>query len=449
MFDSLSTILSFIVAICILVAVHEFGHFFVARLCGVKVLRFSIGFGPRFFSFWDKRGTEFALSAIPLGGYVKMLDEREGSVPADQLHLTYNHKSVWQRIAIAIAGPLANFILAIVLYWLLMLQGTSALAPLIAKVDPGSIAASAGLEAGQEILAIDNVPLSSQRSVAMYLLNRLGESGEISFVVKYPNSELSYESTAELDSWLRGAEAPDPLAGMGLHFVEFTASDIYIQRTLPQSPAARAGLIANDKILAVDGEDVSSLSQFIEHIEKRSDSAVDILLERAGENDTLRVTPKVSEDGTARIGAVLSNYPPNMVRTYQFSAFEALGEGMKKTWDMSGFVLVSMKKLVLGQISTKNLSGPIGIAKVAGDSAKAGIWAFVGFLAMISVYLGVLNLLPIPVLDGGHIVYCLIESIKGSPVSEKVQVLGYQLGLFMILGLMVVAFYNDILRLLV
>lgn len=447
----IQTIIWFLVALVILVAVHEFGHFYVARRCGVKVLRFSIGFGRVLWRRRDRQGTEYALAAIPLGGYVKMLDEREGDVPEEELHRSFNRKNVWQRIAIVAAGPVANFILAILLFWLLMIPGTREPIPIVGDVEPGSVAAQAGLEAGQEILAVDGEPTPTWQALHQQLLRRLGESGTIQFLVKYPGSDLQYMSQAPLDGWLRGAEEPDPVAGLGLT-LDRPEPQAILGQIVPDSPAERAGLLSGDRILSVDGELVSGWSEWVDYVRARPGQEIQMTVERDGGQTSLSVTPETIEENGERFGRVgvgiqPQPWPEERIRTYHYGLVESFVAGVDRTWETAGFVLLSVKKLVVGEISTKNLSGPITIAKVAGDSAESGWKSFVGFVALLSIFLGVFNLLPIPVLDGGHLLYYAIEVVKGSPVSDRVQQVGYQIGLVMVVGLMVLAFYNDIMRL--
>ncbi len=442
-------IIWFLVALIILVAVHEFGHFYVARRCGVQVLRFSIGFGRVLLRWHDRQGTEYAIAAIPLGGYVKMLDEREGDVPEDQLHRAFNRKNVWQRIAVVAAGPAANFILAVLLFWVLALPGYQSPIPIVGAVASNSVAAEAGLEPGQEILAVDGRETPTWQALHQQLLRRLGESGSISFLVSYPDSELRYESEATLNAWLRGVAEPDVLQGLGL--------ELYVPTTLPVisgveegSPAQRAGLQAGDRILEADGLAMETWSGWVEHVQARPEQAIDLRVAREGRELALTVTPKaISRNGEAYgfVGVQSPVWPDDMLREYRYSVPGAFVDGVHRTWDTSGFVLLSIKKLVVGEISTRNLSGPITIAQVAGTSAQSGWKSFVGFVALLSVFLAIFNLLPIPVLDGGHLLYYFIEVIKGSPVSEKVQMVGYQVGLVMIVGLMILAFYNDLMRL--
>lgn len=449
--DSILTIVWFLVALGVLVTFHEFGHFYIARRCGVKVLRFSVGFGKTLWSWRDKHNTEFTLAALPLGGYVKMLDEREAEVPEHLLDQAFNRKPVWQRIAIVAAGPIANFILAILLFWVLLLRGTVDVAPVVGSVEPNSVAEQAGLSVGQEIVAVDGVSTPTWQDLNRRLLQRLGESGTIAFTVKYEDSDLRYESEATLDNWLKGVDEPDPVKGLGLSMWEPEIENV-IAQVMPESPAAKAGFKVNDRIIAVDDLYQPGWMEWVDYVRERPGQTIAVEVERDGSRQVINVVPASVEDTTGktvgRVGIAGSRtWPEELLRRTDYSVWGAFVGGVHKTWDTSAFVLLSLKKLIVGEISTKNLSGPITIAKVAGSSAKAGIGYYLGFLALLSVSLGVFNLLPIPVLDGGHLLYYLVEVVKGSPVSEKVQMMGYQLGLMMIVGVMVLALYNDVMRL--
>jgi regulator of sigma E protease len=449
--ELIQTILSFLVALLILVSIHEFGHFYVARRCGVKVHRFSIGFGKVLWSWRDKQGTEYALAALPLGGYVKMLDEREGEVAPEELHLAFNNKTVWQRIAIVAAGPLANFLLAIFLFWGLLLQGQQDLIPIIDSVKPGSIAAQAGLESGQEIVAVDGEPTPTWQALNKALLNRLGESGRISFKVAYSGSHFNYESEAQLVEWLREATDPNPVAGLGITLA-FPKIPPVVGEVIAASPAEKAGLKTGDKILRVDDLAIDDWQAWVEYVRKYPGKALQVSVQRDAQPLQITLIPELVEEhgqhiGRVGVGVKAYTFPEDMIRSYDYSIAGAFVAGVNKTWETSGFVLLSVKKLILGEISTKNLSGPITIAKVAGSSAEGGLRSFIGFVALLSVFLAVFNLLPIPVLDGGHLFYYLIEVIKRKPVSDRVQMLGYQVGLFLVISLSVLALYNDIMRL--
>lgn len=449
--DLLQTILGFLVALFILVSVHEFGHFYVARLCGVKVLRFCIGLGTPVWSFRDRKGTEFGLAPIPLGGYVKMLDEREGEVLPEERHLSYNSKSVWQRIAILSAGPLANFILAVLIFsFLLFASGSIGVAPVVGAVTKGSLAEQAGLEAGQEIVAVDGVPTPTSQAVMERLFMRLGETGILELRVSQPQSDLHYDLDIPLQDWLSDARDPDPAAGLGF---DFYLRPVVFGEAQPDTPAQAAGLRSGDVLQTLNGEKIQGRDAVIQYIRNAAGKPIEVVVLRDGVEHRMTVTPelKTLEDGSSagQIGVALGYgpWPDDLIRRESHGPLAAVGLGLQRTAETSKFVLVSMKKLVVGEISTKNLSGPIGIAKVAGDHARAGLVYFVEFLAILSVYLGVLNLLPIPVLDGGHILYSIAEAIKGSPLSERVQMFGYSLGLVILAGVMVMAFYNDLLRL--
>lgn len=450
--DLLYTLFVMLATLGILVAIHEYGHFWVARRCGVKVLRFSIGFGRALARWRDRQGTEYVIAAIPLGGYVKMLDEREGEVPAADLHLAFNRKPVLSRIAIVAAGPLANFLLAIVVYWTLFMVGERGYAPVVGQVEEASIADMAGLEPGQEIIAVDGRSTPTRQALSFRLLDRLGDSGPISFTVKYADSDMLYESQATLNSWLSGADEPDLYRALGLR--------LYVPEVPPKvseivdgGPAGRAGLQAGDLILSADGVAMPGWETWVDYVRLRPGESIGVRYERDGVGRSTTLVPdRIIDDGGdafGRVGmaVVLPEMPESMLRSFDRGPVESLIAGINRTGEMVGFTLTSIKKMLQGFISPKNLSGPITIAKVAASSAKSGLESYVGFLALLSVSLGVLNLLPIPVLDGGHLVYYTVELIVGRPVPERIQMVGYQLGLFLVLGLMMFALYNDFSRL--
>jgi regulator of sigma E protease len=450
--DMLYTIGITLATLAILVAIHEFGHFWVARRCGVKVLRFSIGFGPSLLRWRDRLDTEYSIAAIPLGGYVKMLDEREGEVPAAELEQAFNRKPVMQRIAVVSAGPLANFLLAIAVYWGLFMAGESGYAPIIGEVEAGSVADLAGLEAGQEIVAVDGVETPTWQALSFRLLDRIGDTGSISFSVKYPGSEMVYESEATINRWLSGEEQPDLFGGLGLSMYTPEVPPV-IGQVVGGGPAEQAGLQPGDQVISADGVPMNLWMDWVDYVRARPGEAIDVEYRRGME--LLRVTlvpERVVDDNGESIGRVglgvqLPEMPAEMLRKFERGPVEAMGASLQRTGELVGFTLNSIKKMVMGLISPKNLSGPITIAKVATASAKSGVEAYVSFLALLSVSLGVLNLLPIPVLDGGHLMFYFAELLAGRPVPERIQALGYQVGLFLVLGIMFLALYNDFSRL--
>ncbi|HEY7771704.1 MAG TPA: RIP metalloprotease RseP [Marinagarivorans sp.] len=451
--EFIHTVAVFLFVLLILVSIHEWGHFIVARKCGVKVQRFSVGFGKPFWRIYDKHGTEFAIAPIPLGGYVKMLDESDENIPAEDKNKTFESRNTWQQIAILAAGPLANFILAALLFWWLAVQEATLPSPVIGEVKPGSPAAFAGLESGQHILAVDGVATAGRRDVFERLTYRLGETGSIIFTVRYPDtSDLTYDMEVVIQDWMKNTEAPDPLEGIGLTFF-WPHIPAVIDSVLPDSAAEAAGFKAGDEVVTLDGREVDGWRDWSEYVRERPNQRLQVSVMRDGALRDLTLTPALvkvdgfGEVGQAGVSVKPVDWPEDMLVTRKLSVGAAFNQALDDTWSNSVMVLVSIKKLLLGQISIKNLSGPIGIAKVAGDSARAGLQYYLHFMAVLSVYLGVFNLLPIPILDGGRIVYCLAEGVKGTPLSDRTKLLGMQVGLMFIGVLMVMAFYNDILRL--
>lgn len=440
-----------LVVLGVLITFHEFGHFWVARRCGIKVLRFSIGFGPALLRWRDKLGTEFVIAALPLGGYVKMVDEREGPVAPEDLSGAFNRKPVTARIATVAAGPLANFVLALIAYWLVFMLGTQGVAPIVSEVAPGSVAASAGLEPGQEIVAVDGVETPTWQALGEQLVHRIGDSGAIRFTVIYPDSSLRYDSEGLLEQWDVDTDNPDPIGSIGLKLYQPLVIPVADEVTAGD-PAAIAGIVSGDLIVAADGMAMSDWHAWVEYVRERPAQAIDVTVERDGQTFITTVTPKrVAADGSdiGQVGmsVVVPQWPEDLFREMKYGPVEAMVRAGQQTWKTSALILSSIKKMITGDISVKHLSGPITIAKVAGASAQYGLGPFLQFMALLSVSLGVLNLLPIPVLDGGHLAYYLVEVVKGRPVSDKVQEFGYRIGLMLVVGLMVLALYNDLLRL--
>ena len=450
--DMLYTIAITLATLAVLVAVHEFGHFWVARRCGVKVLRFSIGFGTSLFRWTDRLGTEYSVAAIPLGGYVKMLDEREGEVAEAELDQAFNRKPVGQRIAVVAAGPIANFLLAIFVYWALFLGGETGYAPLIGEVEPGSIADVAGLEAGQEIVAVDGGETPTWQALSFRLLERIGDTGTISFAVKYPDSDMVYESEATLQRWLAGDEQPDLFGGLGLAMYTPEVPPL-VGQVVEGGAADLIGMQAGDLVIRADGVPQALWMDWVEYVRARPGQVIDVEYLRGDELLRAELVPELLVDengesiGRVGLGVQMPEMPAELLRRFERGPLESLGASLVRTGELVGFTLSSIKKMLTGLISPKNLSGPITIAKVASASANSGLEAYMSFLALLSVSLGVLNLLPIPVLDGGHLLFYFAELLAGRPVPEKIQSLGYQVGLFMVLGIMMLALYNDFSRL--
>ena len=449
MLDILQTVLALIVTLGILVTIHEYGHFWVARRCGVRVLRFSVGFGNPIFSRYDRHGTEFAIAAIPLGGYVKMLDEREGPVPEDQRHEAFTSKPPGQRIAIAAAGPAANFIFAIAAYWLLSVVGFTTVAPITGDITDGSIADNMGLRSGMEILQVDGRDVTSWRDINMRLLERAGEDSLVSITVSDGQGRRTL--SGDLGGWQLPDENPAPLSQFGLTPMRPDVPAV-IGEVVAGGRAEAGGLQEGDRVIAVDGQPVSDWYALVERIQQSPGQTQQWLVERNGDQRSLDVTPDIrqvdgEEKGYVGAGVAAVDWPDHMLREVRYGPLAAIPNAVSETWSDTRLTLVAIQKMITGLLSPTNLSGPITIARVAEASVSSGFEDFVRFLAYLSVSLGILNLLPIPVLDGGHIVYYTIEAIRRRPLSEQVQALGLRIGMAMILTLMVFALYNDLMRL--
>jgi regulator of sigma E protease len=449
--SALYMIIGTLVALGVLVTFHEFGHFWVARRCGVKVLRFSVGFGMPLLRWSDKQGTEYVVAAIPLGGYVKMLDEREGEVPAHLVEQSFNRKKVGQRIAIVAAGPIANFLLALVFFWILAMVGSQQVRPVIGAVEPGSMAAQAGLSSGQEIVAVDGEAVRGWAGVNLELVRRLGETGSLQIGVRDEGASNTVSHTVKLDGWLKGSDEPDPIKSLGIQpwrpVVEPVLAEID-----PEGPGAAAGLKTGDRLLTLDGAAIADWQALVDAVRQRPDAKVLLQVQRDGAQLDVPVTLAHRGEGKASAGYLGAGvkggeWPPSMLREVRYGPLDAVVEGARRTWTMSVLTLDSLKKMLFGELSVKNLSGPITIAKVAGASAQSGMGDFLNFLAYLSISLGVLNLLPIPVLDGGHLLFYLIEWVRGRPVSDRVQGWGIQIGISLVVGVMLLALINDLGRL--
>lgn len=456
------SVLALVVTLGILVTVHEFGHFWVARRCGVKVLRFSIGFGKAVKTWIGKDGVEYVIAPIPLGGYVKMLGQEDTTVssseglPLEQRHESFAYKPLWQRMAIVVAGPVANFILAAFVFWIINVgYGVSGVAPVIHSVIEDSPAHMAGLQAGDEIVAVDGVETILWQQVMMQLLGRLGETGRVELVVIPKDNSARETRNVPIQNWLSTEASPNPVQELGI--VQFDIPAV-IESVVSGGRAAESGLQSGDEIVSSNQIDIRGWTHWVQHIRSNPELDLEVVVKRGGSLVDLRIRPElaVQKDGTeiGLIGASVQNrsiaslIPDDMRREIRFNPITAIGPALQETWDKSVFVLDSIKKMVVGLISVKNINGPITIAQVAGETASYGLDVYLGFLAILSISLGVLNLLPIPVLDGGHLLYYMIEAVIGRPVPMRIQELGLQLGLLLISGIMILAVYNDVSRLL-
>ncbi len=448
----MTTLLAFIVTISVLVVIHELGHYWVARLYGVKVLRFSVGFGKALYTKRFANGeTEWVIAAIPLGGYVKMLDEREGEVAKHELHRAFNRQPVLRRMAIAAAGPVANLLLAIALYWVLFVYGVPGLKPLLGEVAPQTPAAVAQLQAQETIISINGRATPSWQEVRWELLDLALQGAEARIEGR---TELGEVVQHVLDLKVL---APADLDGNFLHKLGLQPYQppVYpvIGKLIEGGVAQRAGLRAGDHILRVDGRAITYWKELVEAVRSHPGQVLRLDIERDGSLLNLDITPEASRQEGFTIGKI--GAAPHIDRQafdallteVRYAPFAALGQALRKTWETSVLSLKMLGKMVLGEISLKNLSGPITIADYAGQSAQMGVVAYLGFLALISISIGVLNLLPIPLLDGGHLLYYMVELIKGSPVSEKAWEAGQKVGIALLITLMVVALYNDFSRL--
>ncbi len=502
MLEVIFAVVAFVIAIGVLVSVHEFGHFWVARRLGFKVLRFSVGFGRPLLR-WRERGpgeqsrrftripstrplptqgastetsssppTEYWLSSIPLGGYVKLLDEREGPVPAEDAHRAFNRRPVPHRIAVLLAGPGFNFLFAIVAYWLMFVGGVPGVKAIVGPVAAGSIAAEAGLVQDQEIIAVGDRETPTWESAVLGILDELLADGLIDFTVREPGGAVRL---IELDVRGREAELTEPEAlFVGLGFEPGPIRPAVLGELTPGLAAERAGLRPGDRVLRLDGQAINRFSELVDAVRVRPGETVTALVERSGreliveieigevfsQGEELTVEVESGEvvsqgegQGERRglIGAaenveVLRAIAASVATTERYGVLEALPKGVAKTWEMSALTVRMLGRMVIGDVSVRNISGPINIAAYAGDSARAGLGSFLSFLSIVSISLGILNLLPVPLLDGGQIVYQLAEVVKGSPLSERAMIFGQQFGLLLLVVLMSFAFYNDLSR---
>jgi regulator of sigma E protease len=450
----LISVAAFVVAIGVLVTVHEYGHFWVARRMGVKVLRFSVGFGK---PLWKRVAgadrTEYVVAAIPLGGYVKMLDERDEDVPpGEDLTRAFNRQPVSKRIAIVVAGPAFNFLFAILAYWLMFMVGVSGMKPVVGEVAPASLAAEAGFRTGDRITSVGDRQTPTWELASLAILERSLEAGEVAVRVETEDGR-AYVRRLDLSDTRRLLDEGPLLEKLGIEpwrpVLEPLLGDL-----VSSGAAERAGLRRGDRILRSNGEPVETWQQWVAMVQARPDETLRLEVERDGRRLNVDVRTDTREENGRYIGMVGAHvdFDParfdHMRTTVRHGPVESLGRGATRTWDMTTLTLRVLWRLVLGEASVKNISGPVTIAEYAGVTAVIGLSAFLGFLAIVSISLGIINLLPIPMLDGGHLLYYVVEIVKGSPVSARVEAVGQRVGILMIALLMTLAFYNDIMRIL-
>jgi len=440
---------AFIVALGVLITVHEFGHFWVARRCGVKVERFSIGFGKALWRRSDRQGTEYVIALIPLGGYVKMLDERVESVPAELRHQAFNNKTVLQRASIIAAGPIANFIFAIFAYWVVFIHGVPGVRPVAGEILSGSVAAEAQITSGMELKAVDGIETPDWDAVRMALIGKIGDS-DATLTVSQFGEEATQQKQLNLRDWQFEPDKQDPVVALGIRprgpQIETTLAEVQAN-----SPASNAGLQAGDRIVKVDGQPLSQWQAFAAQVRDNPGKNMALDIERNGEPVALTLTPEAKPgneaEGFAGVIPRVIPLPDEYKTVRQYGPFAAIGEASVKTWQLMKLTVSMLGKLIIGDVKLNNLSGPISIAQGAGLSAEYGVIYYLMFLALISVNLGIINLFPLPVLDGGHLLFLAIEKIKGGPVSERVQDFSYRIGSILLVLLMGLALFNDFSRL--
>jgi regulator of sigma E protease len=435
-----------------LIAIHEFGHYFVARKLGVKVLVYSIGFGPTVLKWTSKKsGIQYQLSALPLGGYVKMLDEREGNVAEEDLPHAFNRQHPWKRIAIVAAGPLINLVFAVVLFWILFLPAQEQLNTRVGQVLPNTPAATVHMQAGDKVTAIDGTAVTTWEKLNYALVNRVGETGHIQVQVERDGQPKQF--SLPIQNYLKD-QSKSPLDSLG--FLPYRPHIPARVTALSDDGAAiRQGMKVGDQIVKINGQTMKDWFDVVQVVQASPEKLLKIDVLRAQQVVHLEIMPQAKRDNMGQVSGVLGvqsqpgkiNVPAEYKQTIQYTPLEALTVAVDKTGQLSSMILNSMVKMVRGLIGLDNLSGPITIAKVAGQSAEMGWQTFISFMALMSVSLGILNLLPIPMLDGGHLVYYFIELIRGKPVSEQIQLVGLKIGMVLLGSMMILALFNDFMRL--
>ena len=448
----LTSIFAFVLAIGILVAVHEYGHYLIARLIGVKVLRFSIGFGrPIWLRRWGTDQTEYCVSAVPLGGYVKLLDEREGNVDSVDLPRAFNRQPIPKRIAVLVAGPMMNFVFAVFAYWAMFVIGVPGAQPIIGDVTEASIAANAGLAEGDRIVQVGEQPVATWEGAILAILDSILADGDMPMQVVDRQDD---RRTVRLDVQGKMTELTEPgkmFSGLGITPWAPPWFPL-VMDVQAGSPAETAGLLPGDLILRLDGDPVHNGADWVRLVQSKPDQTVQIVVERGGAELQLTVglASKLSEGNPVGWIGTTTTVPPGVLDRYRadqrYSFGESFGVALKRTWSMSALTVRMVGRMITGEVSAKNISGPINIAQYAGYSASGGLVSFLSFLAIVSISLGILNLLPIPMLDGGQVVYQVLEAFKGSPLSERAQLIGQQIGIAILVVLMSFAFYNDLAR---
>ncbi|KAF0814375.1 Regulator of sigma-E protease RseP [Andreprevotia sp. IGB-42] len=439
----LITIAAFIVTLGILVTIHEYGHYWVARRCGIKVLTFSVGFGKPLLT-WQRGDTQWQIAMIPLGGYVKMLDEREAPVSDAERSVAFNNQHPLKKMGVVAAGPLANLLLAIVLTAGVYAYGVQTIKPVLGLVSADSVAARAGLQAGNEVLTVDGEPVSSWDAFFLEMLGTIGQDTAMLEVAS--GSGARRVVTLPLDSLGKSAFGPGMLGllGMSPYPLTLTVGDI-----APGQPADRAGLKVGDRLLALDGKPLSDWTQIPRALAAGQGKKVDLLVARQSQQFTLHVQPTLVTQGDVRIGKIGVGPAVDEARwqaqrfTEQYGAVDAIGVAVHKLWAQTRITFLAFGHMFTGRAPLDQISGPLTIAKFAGDSASLGLVAFIQFLSVISLSLAVLNLLPVPVLDGGHLMYHTAELLTGRPVPARIEEIGQRVGLALLLGLMALALFND------
>ncbi|HAU5679236.1 TPA: sigma E protease regulator RseP [Citrobacter freundii] len=450
MLSILWNLAAFIVALGVLITVHEFGHFWVARRCGVRVERFSIGFGKALWRRTDKSGTEYVIALIPLGGYVKMLDERAEPVAPELRHYAFNNKTVGQRAAIIAAGPIANFLFAIFAYWLVFIIGVPGVRPVVGEITPHSIAAQAQIQPGTELKAVDGIETPDWDAVRLQLVSKIGDERTTLSVAQF-GSDQRQNKTLDLRHWAFEPDKEDPVSSLGIRprgpQIESVLSEVQVN-----SAASKAGLQAGDRIVKVNGQPLTQWMTFVTLVRDNPDKPLALDIERQGSSLSLTLTPDSKQvngkaEGFAGVVPKVIPLPDEYKTVRQYGPFSAILEASDKTWQLMKLTVSMLGKLITGDVKLNNLSGPISIAQGAGMSAEFGVIYYLMFLALISVNLGIINLFPLPVLDGGHLLFLAIEKLKGGPVSERVQDFSYRIGSILLVLLMGLALFNDFSRL--